>query len=160
MAQHIPDLVALRVGADGEAAHAAAARGLAAARLDAIKSDMVRELGRSDLDLTRIARRHALTPRYVQRLFERGGSSFTAFLLDRRLMAAHRLLREASNRRRKVSDIAAAAGFADISYFNRAFKVRFGATPTEIRARVLDQRGDGALPADDGIRRSDVALWR
>jgi len=133
MAQHILDLVGLCLGADQDAAHTAAARGLAAARLDAIKSDMVRELGRSDLDLTRIARRHGLTPRYVQRLFERAGSSFTAFLLDRRLMAAHRLLREANNRRRKVSDIAAAAGFADISYFNRAFKARFGATPTEIR---------------------------
>ena len=140
VAQHILDLVGLCVGAEGDAAHAAAARGLAAVRLDAIKSDMLRELGRPDLDLDRVARRHGLSPRYVQRLFERAGISFTGFLLDRRLLAAHRLLREATNGRRKVSDIAAAAGFADISYFNRAFKARFGATPTEIRAGLLDQR--------------------
>lgn len=135
MAQHILDLVGLCVGADRDGAHEAATRGLSAARLDAIKADMLRELGRSDLDLGHIARRHGLSPRYVQRLFEREGISFTGFLLERRLVAAHRLLREANNRRRKVSDIAAAAGFADISYFNRAFKARFGATPSEIRAR-------------------------
>jgi AraC-like DNA-binding protein len=155
IAQHILDLVGLCVGAERDAAHAAAARGLAAARLNAIKADMVRELGRSDLGLERVARRHGLTPRYVQRLFERAGASFTGFLLDRRLLAAHRLLREANNRRRKVSDIAASAGFGDISYFNRAFKARFGATPTEIRARCLDQRGDGALPPDAAADAAD-----
>ena len=148
VAQHVLDLVGLCLGADRDAAHMAAARGLAAARLDAIKSDILRELGRSDLGLERVARRHRLTPRYVQRLFERAGSSFTGFLLDRRLLAAHRLLREATNRRRKVSDIAAAAGFADISYFNRTFKARFGAPPTEIRAGLLEQRSGGALPPD------------
>jgi AraC-like DNA-binding protein len=147
VAQHILDLVGLCLGADQDAAHMAAARGLAAARLDAIKSDILRQIGRSDLGLERVARRHGLSPRYVQRLFERTGSSFTGFLLERRLLAAHRLLREAIGRR-KVSDIAAAAGFADISYFNRAFKARFGATPTEIRARLREQRDGDGLPPD------------
>jgi AraC-like DNA-binding protein len=45
------------------------------------------------------------------------------------------LLHEPKSRARKISDIAATAGFSDISYFNRAFRVRFGATPTDIRGR-------------------------
>jgi len=137
MAQHILDLAGLCLGADRDAAAMAKSRGLAAARLDAIKGDILREIGRSDLGLELVARRHGLTPRYVQRLFERTGTSFSAFVLDRKLSAAHRLLREAGSRRRKVSDVAAAAGFADISYFNRAFKARFGATPKEVRERVV-----------------------
>jgi AraC-like DNA-binding protein len=35
---------------------------------------------------------------------------------------------------RSISAIAYAAGFGDLSYFNRAFRRRFGATPSDIRA--------------------------
>jgi AraC-like DNA-binding protein len=33
----------------------------------------------------------------------------------------------------EISDIALAAGFNDVSYFNRRFRVRFGASPTQYR---------------------------
>jgi AraC-like DNA-binding protein len=33
----------------------------------------------------------------------------------------------------KISDIALAAGFNDVSYFNRRFRVPFGASPTQYR---------------------------
>jgi AraC-like DNA-binding protein len=140
MAQHILDLVGLCLGADKDAAHAAEQRGLAAARLDAIKADILHALGTSDLDLERVASRHRVSPRYVQHLFERAGTSFTSFVLEQRLRLAHRLLGDPINRWRKVSDIAAVSGFCDISYFNRAFRARFGATPTEVRtgSRSLD----------------------
>jgi len=133
VAQHVLDLTALCLGADGDAAQIARHRGLATARLDAIKAAILRGLGRSDLALSHIAADHGLSTRYVQHLFELSGTSFTGYVLEQRLLSAHRLLREPKGRWRKVSDIAAAAGFSDISYFNRAFKVRFGGTPTEIR---------------------------
>jgi AraC-like DNA-binding protein len=44
------------------------------------------------------------------------------------------LLRDPRLRHRKVADIAAEAGFNDLSYFNRAFRRHFGATPSDIRA--------------------------
>ena len=34
---------------------------------------------------------------------------------------------------RRISDIAFDCGFNDLSYFNRAFRKRFGATPSELR---------------------------
>jgi AraC-like DNA-binding protein len=36
--------------------------------------------------------------------------------------------------RLKVSDIAYACGFSDVSYFNRCFRRRFGCSPRELRA--------------------------
>jgi AraC-like DNA-binding protein len=136
IAQHLLDLVGLCLGADRDAAHIAGHRGLAAARLEAIKSEILRGLGRSDMGLAQIALNHGLSTRYVQHLFELSGTSFTSFVLERRLLLAHRLLREPKSRWRKVSDVASAAGFSDISYFNRAFRARFGARPTDVRKGV------------------------
>jgi len=133
MAQHILDLVVLCVGADPDATRAAEQRGLAAARLDAIRDDILRNLGTSDLALDRIATRHRVSARYIQYLFERAGTSFTGFVIEQRLQRAHRLLCDPAHKWRKVSDIAATVGFSDISYFNRAFKARFAATPREVR---------------------------
>src|SRR5262249_3372422 len=86
--------------------------------------------------LTTIAANHGLSTRYIQHLFELSGESFTGFVLEQRLLSAHRLLREPKSRWRKISDVAAGVGFSDISYFNRAFRARFGATPIEVRASL------------------------
>ena len=143
VAQHLFDLLGLCIGADGDAAHIAGRRGLAAARLDAIKAGILRDIGRPELALARVAADHGLRVRYVQHLFDLSGTSFTDFVLEQRLRLAHRLLREPKNKSRKISDIAATAGFSDISYFNRAFRTRFDATPTDIRA--------GAKPEDTDL---------
>jgi AraC-like DNA-binding protein len=133
IAQHILDLVGLCIGADRDAAEIAGRRGLSAARLEAIKDDVLRRLGGTGCELPSVAARHGVSTRYVQHLFERSGSSFTNFVREQRLLTAHRLLRDPKNGWRKISDIALAVGFSDLSYFHRAFKTRFGATPSDIR---------------------------
>jgi AraC-like DNA-binding protein len=133
-AQYIFDLVALALGVAGDAAEIATNRGLAAARLDAIKTEILRRLETPNLRLEHIAANHGVSIRYVQHLFELRGESFVNFVLEQRLLSAYRLLLEPRSKMRKISDIAAAAGFSDISYFNRAFRRRFGATPTDVRA--------------------------
>ena len=149
MAQHILDLVGLCLGADRDAAHVAEHRGLSAARFDAIKSEILHRIGAGNLSLADIAS-HDGSTRYVQHLFDEAATRFTGFLLEHRLRMPDRLLRDPSHRRRKVSDIAAAAGFPDISYFNRAFKVRFAATPREIRIAAFAAGPDGEpLPEFD-----------
>jgi AraC-like DNA-binding protein len=88
------------------------------------------------------------------------GQSFTSFVLEQRLLAAYRLLREPKSRWRKVSDIAAATGFSDISYFNRVFRNRFSATPTEVRVSPqagLPGAADPAVAADEEDAASEQA---
>jgi AraC-like DNA-binding protein len=136
VAQHLLDLVALCLGARVDAGDIAGRRGLAAARLESIKADILRRLIRTDTTLARIAARHRVSTRYVQYLFGLCGTSFTSFVLDHRLLLAYRLLRDPQNRWRKVSDIATSSGFSDISYFNRVFKGRFGETPTDVRSQA------------------------
>ena len=43
------------------------------------------------------------------------------------------MLADRRNDRLKVSEIALACGFNEVSYFNRCFRRRFGATPSEFR---------------------------
>ena len=57
------------------------------------------------------------------------------FLLDQRLSRAHRMLSNPVLAERTISTIAYEAGFGDLSHFNRAFLRRYGATPSDVRAR-------------------------
>jgi AraC-like DNA-binding protein len=50
-----------------------------------------------------------------------------------RLQRARALLADRRNDGMRIGDIAYAAGFADISHFNRSFRRRFGMTPTGAR---------------------------
>lgn len=146
MAQHLVDLVSLCLGAGGDTAELARRRGVAAARLDAVKADILGRLAQADAGLATIAAAHGISTRYVQHLFELAGTSFTGFVLEQRLLRAYRFLRQPMNRRRKISTIAATVGFSDISYFNRAFKVRFGATPTDVRRADTEPSSPGLDP--------------
>lgn len=132
-AQHMVDLVGLLLGTDAEHAALARGRGHAAARLDLMRADVMAALGRNDLCLSEVATRSGLSPRQAQRLFEQAGTTFTEFVLEQRLLLARKLLGDPRARARKISDIAHSSGFSDLSYFNRAFRKRFGATPSELR---------------------------
>ncbi len=132
---HVHDLMALTLGASRDAAEMAGGRGLRAARLHAIKSDVMNSLSEPEVSLTQIASRHRVTPRYVQALFEQEGLSFSSFLLDGRLAHVYRLLRDPMQSTKPISSIVYEAGFGDLSHFNRAFRRRYGATPSDVRAQ-------------------------
>jgi AraC-like DNA-binding protein len=134
VANHILDLAALTLGASGDYAEFARQRSATAARLASIKSDILHALSRSDLSTEMIAARHGISPRYVRKLFEQSGSSFSAFVLAERLAKARRMLIDRRCRHLNITQIAHESGFGDVSYFNRAFRRHFGATPSDIRA--------------------------
>jgi AraC-like DNA-binding protein len=137
---HIYDLAAMAVGATRDAAAVAKGRGLRAARLRAIKSDILHHLGRRDLSLSTIALRHGVTPRYVSMLFESEPETLSEYVLRQRLIRAHRMLTDPQLSGRTVSSIAHEAGFADVSYFNRAFRRLYGATPSDVRDEAQRKR--------------------
>lgn len=132
-AQHVYDLLGLALGATRDAAAAARMRGLSAARLRAIKADILAHLGEDNLAVGAVARRQGISESYVRKLFESEDTSFTEFVLNERLARAYRILASPLGAGRPVSAVAFEVGFGDLSYFNRAFRRRFGATPSEVR---------------------------
>jgi AraC-like DNA-binding protein len=134
---HVYDLVALTLGATRDTAAIAEGRGARVARLRAIKADIDKNLNRRDLTLNSLAVRQRVTPRYIQRLFASEGTSFTEYVLGRRLNLAHSLLNDPRLTDRPVSAIAYEAGFGDLSNFNRVFRRHYGATPSDIRAKMV-----------------------
>lgn len=134
-ATHIIDLAALASGATRDAAEIARGRGVSAARLRAIKADIAGHIGTGgELSTETVAARHGLSPRYVRKLFEQEGTSFSSFLLAQRLSRVHRMLSDPRHDHLGITTIAFEAGFNDLSYFNRTFRRQFAATPSDIRA--------------------------
>ena len=130
---HFYDLVALALGASSDAKALAADRTVGAVRLAAIKADIVANLDDGKLNPTMVAARNRVTVRYLHRLFESEGVTYSEFVLGERLARAYRLLTNPLHLRRAISTIAFELGFNDLSYFNRAFRRRYSATPSEIR---------------------------
>lgn len=133
---HVHDLIALVVGARRETGEAARHRGLAAARLSAIKGDIMGRLDNEGLCVADAAARRGVTPRYVQMLFESEGTTFTRYVLERRLARALRMLADPRHQGRTISAIAFDVGFGNLSYFNRTFRRHFGMTPSDARRRI------------------------
>jgi AraC-like DNA-binding protein len=130
------DLVAVTLGATQDAAAAAEGRGVRAARLRAIKTDIEANLAHGgDLSASAVARRQHVSDSYIRKLFEGEDASFSEFVLSRRLLRAHRLLVDPRRVEQSIASIAFEVGFGDLSYFNRAFKRYYGATPSDIRGR-------------------------
>jgi AraC-like DNA-binding protein len=133
VAAHVHDLVALTLEATRDAAEVARSRGPGAARLRAAKTYVLDNIGRREISIGSVAAHLGTTPRYLQRLFESDGTTFSAFVLGRRLARAHQMLYEPRNVQKRVSAIAYDVGFGDLSYFNRCFRRLYGATPMDIR---------------------------
>jgi AraC-like DNA-binding protein len=136
LASHVMDLAYLALGARREAAEHAKQRGLRVARLKALKEDITAHLTRGDLTLAMLAARHGISPHYVRALFAAEGTSFTDFVLEERLRLAWTLLRSPRLSSAKISEVAWQAGFSDPSWFNKAFRRRYGMSPGEARLKA------------------------
>jgi AraC-like DNA-binding protein len=130
---HVHEIVSYILGAARDGAEAEKVRGPAAARLRAIKADIVENVCSRELTIVSIAGRHQVTPRYVRKLFEGEGVTFSEFVLAQRLSRARRMLADVRHDADTISAIAFACGFGDLSYFNRVFRRQYGATPTAVR---------------------------
>lgn len=140
---HIYDLAALALGASREAEEMARGRGVRVARLQAMKSDIIGNLHR-EISLGDFAAGHQVSPRYVRMLFESEGTSFSEFVREARLQRARSKLLSRRFDHLRISEIAYEVGFNDLSYFNRAFRRRFGHPPGEARkGRLVEASGHG-----------------
>jgi AraC-like DNA-binding protein len=136
----IYDLAAVILGATREAGEIAKGRGLRVARLRSIKTDITENLANSTLSVDAVAVRQGVSRRYIQMLFEQEGTTFSQYVIGRRLVRVHRMLTDPRFADQSITSLAFEAGFGDLSYFNRAFRRCYGGTPSEVRAETDRRR--------------------
>ncbi len=88
-----------------------------------------------ELDPAKVAAEFGISVRYLHMLFAAGDSSFTEYLIEKRLAYAHRMLTSPNCRHQKIYAIAYASGFRNLNHFGKRFQVCYGMTPREIRER-------------------------
>jgi AraC family transcriptional regulator, positive regulator of tynA and feaB len=94
-----------------------------------------------ELGATMLAQEFRCSQRYVHRLFATTGRSVGEHVNDRRILACMRNLLDRNCRQKTIAEIAFAAGFRDISHFNRLFKRCNGAAPREFRRAMTPKAG-------------------
>jgi len=138
---HLCDLVAVTLGATRDAGALAERRGVRAARLRAIKADIEAHLAHGgDLSPGAVAKRQQVSDSYIRKLFGGEGTSFSEYVLARRLLLAHRILTDRRWAGAGIASIAYDAGFGDLSYFNRAFRRCYGTTPSGVRDAIRSEQ--------------------
>ncbi|WP_159005752.1 helix-turn-helix domain-containing protein [Bradyrhizobium sp. S69] len=128
------DLVALSLSRQSRARTAEAAN-FADATVLALQRAVHDRLRQPSLSPSTVAAVVGISERYVHKLFERTGSTFAAYVIDRRLDGAAADLTRPALAGRTAGAIAFDWGFSDLSHFTRRFKQRFGCTPGEWRHR-------------------------
>jgi AraC family transcriptional regulator, positive regulator of tynA and feaB len=86
-----------------------------------------------ELGAATLAARFRCSERYVHRLFATTGRSVGEHLNEKRIAVCTRTLLDQNSAHKTIAEIAFAAGFRDISHFNRLFKRCNGLAPREFR---------------------------
>jgi AraC-like DNA-binding protein len=97
-----------------------------------IRDAVLGELATSGAELSRVAKRVAMSTRTLQRRLEDAGTSYQDVVDDVRGALAKDLLRD---RARSIIDVAFELGYADLKGFYRAFRRWTDTTPAEWRTR-------------------------
>jgi AraC-like DNA-binding protein len=109
--------------------------GIRQARLATAREFITNNLADPALSIGKVAAHLKVSRRYVQKLFEDTGSTFSEMLVSARLDACYRAMTDIRQSRRTIADIAFSSGFNDLSWFHRCYKRRWSETPGDTRAR-------------------------
>jgi AraC-like DNA-binding protein len=105
--------------------------GMRARRVEAVRQFVEDNLHRADLTPARAARALGMSVRQLHLLFEPSDTSFSRYMLARRLERARSLLGQHPNR--SVLDIMLACGIESSTVFYRGFRKVYGKNPTDYR---------------------------
>ena len=95
------------------------------------------QLGDGDLTLHQVADQQHVSARYIQKLFQQAGMSFSQYLRQRRLEHCYADLGSPAHRNLSISDICFRWGFNDAAHFSRSFRSDYGMTPRAYRQQHL-----------------------
>jgi acetamidase/formamidase/AraC-like DNA-binding protein len=91
-------------------------------------------LSDAELQIDDIGRLEELSTRYIQKLFQVGGSTFSDYLKSRRLERCKLDLANPALAHVTIAELCFRWGFKDAAHFSRAFGARFGLSPKAFRA--------------------------
>lgn len=123
------DVIALALSPRATSDHQAGLLAMMHSHIDAHYSN-------PDLDPDEVATAFRLSVRHLHRLFSASGTSFTEYLIGRRLAQARRLLSDPRCRHKTILSIAYDCGFRDINHFGQRFRACCGATASEFRQKL------------------------
>jgi AraC-like DNA-binding protein len=146
--RHLFDLVAIACETNVKLGESSLSS-VAAARLCAIQEFAGAHFEDPNFSVLAVATALGISPRYVQKLFQSMGRTFTGFVAELRLERAFAILCETPATRKRISDIALQVGFSDLSYFDRSFRRRYGTSPSDVQSA---QSSDTLQLREAGIR--------
>ena len=130
---HLLDLALLGLSPTRDVEHQANNRGLKAARLAVVLSEINKRFCDPAICPQSVAAAVNISPRYLFQLLEERGLAFSKLVIELRLKRAYGLLNDYRNDHLRIGQIAYDCGFNDLSYFNRTFRARFGDAPGAVR---------------------------
>ena len=130
--RNILSLATLAAGSSEEGREAGRAA-VRAQQLEAARRCIEQRLADPDLSPAIVAAALRISLRSLHALFEPTGESFARYVLRRRLERCHASLRTPGASRLGIADLAFACGFNSLATFNRAFQLRFGQSPSDVR---------------------------
>jgi AraC family transcriptional activator of tynA and feaB len=80
-----------------------------------------------------VAEHFGISVRTLHTRFKKIEQTFGRWLLETRLDACSKALKDPLRQNSSISEIAYSCGFNDLSHFNKSFRARFDATPSECR---------------------------
>ncbi|WBU58319.1 helix-turn-helix domain-containing protein [Paracoccus sediminicola] len=107
-----------------------------------VRETVERNLSDPEFSIEALAALVHMSRRQLQREFRDNGTTFTRFLLERRLtlVASHLRRMARMGARPSISGLAYRAGFSDLSHFNRGFRQLFEMPPGDFYARSAQYR--------------------
>lgn len=103
-------------------------------RMGAIKGRIDARIIDAGFSIMELAQAEGITPRAIQKLFKRENTTFSRYLLERRLdMARSAILHGDAS---AIAKIAYGVGFDDPAYFSRVFRNFYGVSPSDLRRQI------------------------
>ncbi|QUT07199.1 helix-turn-helix domain-containing protein [Sphingobium phenoxybenzoativorans] len=102
--------------------------------LEKAKEEIARRFREPELKTASVAASLGISERYLQQLFASAGTTPGIYIRDRRLESIAATLSRNAHRG-NIAQLAFDAGFNDLSQFGRAFRMRYGMTPSQFRLR-------------------------
>jgi AraC-like DNA-binding protein len=132
--RQLVDLLALAIQSD-ERVLTSGQSTVRTAHLARIESFVRRHIDDADLGPETVAAGCGISLRYLHELLRDTNMTLGQWIRDTRLQAAMEDLKNPADRR-AIGEIAYARGFTDQAQFSRAFRARFGLSPSEARGRA------------------------